>query len=114
MAVFRGSLIPKVDLALFATFSSVLGSKKTLTSFWDKLKAKARHLNPVDGDQIVDFITNLDQHNKMLLLLGGLQLSFDDLTANSIKDLIVAGALGKIHKIRTEKLYELRAPWSTD
>ena len=56
--------------------------KKNFDSLWQKLKTKARHLNPVDGDQIVDFITNLDQHNKMFLLLGGLQLQFDDLTAN--------------------------------
>ena len=87
-----GSLIPKVQLALFAnkvwkllitSFSSVLGSKKNnFDSLWEKLKTKARHLNPVDGDQIVDFITNLDQHNKMFLLLGGLQLQFDDPTAN--------------------------------
>ena len=46
------------------------GFKGNLESFWDKLKTKARHLNPVDGDQIVDFITNLDQHNKMLLFYG--------------------------------------------
>ena len=52
------------------------GFKENLDSLWDKLKTKARYLNPVDGDQIVDFITNLDQHNKMLLLLGGLQLPF--------------------------------------
>ena len=37
------------------------GFKENLDSLWDKLKTKARHLNPVDGDQIVDFITNLDQ-----------------------------------------------------
>ena len=96
--VFPGSLIPKMQLVLFAnkvwkllitSFLSVLCSKETLSPFWDKLKTKARHLNPVDGDQIVDFITNLDQHNKMLLLLGGLQLPF---------------------KILTEKLHELGAP----
>ena len=67
------------------------------------LKTKARHLNPVDGDQIVDFITHLDQHNKMLLLLGGLQLPFDNLTANSIKR-FVAAAVGKIYKIRMGKV----------
>ena len=82
------------------------GFEENLDSLWDKLKTKARHLNPVDGDQIVDFITNLDQHNKMLLLLGGLQLPFDDLTANSIKRFLAA-AVGKIYKIRTEKLHEL-------
>ena len=43
------------------------GFKENLNSLWDKLKTTAKHLNPVDGDQIVDFITNLDQHDKMLL-----------------------------------------------
>ena len=54
----------------------------------------------------MNFITNLDQHNKMLLFLEGLQLPFDDLTADSIKR-FVAAAVGKIYKIRTEKLHEL-------
>ena len=35
-------------------------------------------------------VTNLDQDNKMLLLLGGLQLPFNDLTANSIKTFLAA------------------------
>ena len=61
----------------------------------------------------MDFITNLDQHNKMLLLSGGLQLPFDDLTTNSIKR-FVAAAVGKICKICKEKLHELGAQWFTD
>ena len=61
----------------------------------------------------MSFITNLDQHDKMLLLLGGLQLPFNNLKANSIKR-FVAAAVGKIYKIRTEKLHELGAPWLTD
>ena len=85
------------------------GLKENLDSFWDKLKTKARHLNPVDGDQIVDFITNLDQHNRTLLLLGGLQLPLNDLTTNSIKR-FVAAAVIKIYKIHTERLHELEAP----
>ena len=98
MAVFPGSLIPKVQLALFCKQSvetvnhfllECSGFKENLDFLWDKLKTKPRHLNPVHGDQIVDFITNLDQHYEMLLLLGGLQLPF---------------------KIRTEKLHELGAP----
>ena len=40
----------------------------------------------------------------MFLLLGGLQLQFDDLIANSIKKFLVV-AVGKIYKIRTEKLH---------
>ena len=77
------------------------------------MKTKARNLNPIDGDQIVNFITNLDQHSKIILLLGGLQLPFDNITTNSIKR-FVAAAVGKIYKIRTEKLHELGAPWLTD
>ena len=90
-----------------------LGFKENFDSLWDKLKTKARHLNPTDRDQIVDFITNVDQHNKMLLLSAGLQLPFHYLSANSIKR-FVAVAVGKIYKIRTEKLHELGAPWLTD
>ena len=56
----------------------------------------------------MNFITNLDQHHKMLLLLGGLQLPFDSITTNSIKR-FVAAAVGKISKIRMEKLHELGA-----
>ena len=118
--VFPGSLIPKVQLALFANkvwklfiTSFCPGFKENLHSLWDKLKTKARHQNPVDGDQNMDFITNLDQHNKMPLFLGGLQLPFDNLTANSIKR-FVAAAVRKIYKIHTEKLHELGAPWLTD
>ena len=89
------------------------GFKENLDLLWDKLKTKARNLNPIDGDQTVNFITNSDQHNKMLLLLGGLQLLFDNLTATSIKRFLAA-AVGKTYKIRTEKLHELGAPWLTD
>ena len=85
------------------------GFKENLDSLWDKLKTKARNLNPTDGDQIV----NLDQHHKMLLLLGGLQLPFDNITTNSIKR-FVAATVGKIYKIRMEKLHVLGAPWLTD
>ena len=89
------------------------GFKESLDSLWDKLKTKAGHLNPTDGDQIVNFITNLDQHNKILLFLGGFQFLFNDLTANSIKR-FVAAAVGKIYKIHMEKLHDLGAPWLTD
>ena len=44
----------------------------------------------------------------MLLLLGGLQLPFDDQAASFIKRFIAA-AVGKIYKIGTEKLHDLGA-----
>ena len=119
MAVFPGSLIPKVQLALFAnkvwklTVNHFLLEcsefKENFDSIWDKSKTKARHLTLLMGIKLWTLFTNLDQHNKMLLLLGGLQLPFDDLTANSIKRFLVA-AVGKIYKIHTETLHELGAP----
>ena len=109
MAVFPGSLIPKVQFALF----ECPGFKENTDSLWDKLKNKARNLNPINGDQIVNFITNLHQHHKMLLLSGGLQLPFDNITANSIKR-CVAAAVGKMYEIRKEKLHELGAPWLSE
>ena len=44
------------------------GFKENFDSLWDKLKTKARDPKPVDGDQIVNFISNLDRHYKMPLL----------------------------------------------
>ena len=61
----------------------------------------------------MNFITNLDQHHKMLFLSVDPHLPFDNITTNSVKR-FVAAAVGKIYKIRTEKLHELGAPWLTD
>ena len=53
-----------------------------------------------------ELITNLDPPKKVLLLLGGLSLPFDDASVVLIKR-FVASAVGKIHKLRTAKLREL-------
>ena len=60
--------------------------------------------------QISAFIKNLDQDSKALLLLGCLPLPFDSMTLTVITRL-VASAIGKIYKLRTERLRELEAPW---
>ena len=70
------------------------GFKENFDSLWNKLKTKAKDLNTVDGDQIVNFITNLDQHHKMRLLLGSVRLPFDDITTKCIEG-FVAAAVGK-------------------
>ena len=95
MGVFTGSLIPKVELAFCAScgncnhfLSECHGLIENFDSLWDKLKTKARDLNPVDGDQIVNFNTKLNRHNEMLLLLRGLQLPFNNITTKS-KDLLL-------------------------
>ena len=38
---------------------------------WHKLKVKVQKSNPVVGSLLSSFVDNLDQHSKMLLLLGG-------------------------------------------
>ena len=54
----------------------------------------------------------LDRHHKVLLLLGGLCLPFDNVTNTLIKRFIAA-AVVKIHKLRRERLRELEASWLT-
>ena len=50
---------------------------------------------------------------KVLLMLGGLSLPFDNATAILIKR-FNSLAVGKIFKLYTDKLRELEAPWLKD
>ena len=50
--------------------------------------------NPLDGTQICNFISNRDRDKKVLLLLGGLPLPFDNATAILIKR-FMSSAVGK-------------------
>ena len=77
---------------------------------WNKLKIKIAQSNQTDGAYICKFITNLDRNNKVLLLLGGLALPLDSKANIQIKRFISA-AVGKIYKLRQERLCELEAPW---
>ena len=80
---------------------------------WHKLKVKVDKCNPVDGSVISNFVDNLDQDSKMLLLLGGLSLPFDQMTAHTMRRFITS-AFGKIYNISTERLRKLVAPWLSD
>ena len=77
---------------------------------WSSLNHKIKNCNPVDGDNIIQFILNLDKSSKTMLLLGCLPLPFDSLTVSVIIR-FTASALSKIYKIRKNKLRELEAPW---
>ena len=72
------------------------------SSLWSNLKTKIINFNQTDGITMSDFVTNLDSHKKILLLLGGLSLPFDDTSVVLIKR-SVASAVGKIHKLQTAK-----------
>ena len=52
------------------------------------------------------FFNSLDREQKILLLLGGLDLPFDQATVNVVKRFI-SSAIGKIHRLRKEMLHEL-------
>ena len=65
---------------------------------------------PTDGIQIANFTKNLNCQNIVMLLVGGLSLPFDNQTTILVKK-FVSSAVGKIYKLRTEKLRELEAPW---
>ena len=84
--------------------------RKTFYSLWSNLYVKASNSCPTDGSQISAFIKNLDQDSKALLLLGCLPLPFDSMTLTVINRFL-ASAIGKIYKLRTERLCELEAPW---
>ena len=86
--------------------------KQHFLSLWRNLKLKIIVSNQADRVNICWFIDNLDRHHKILLLLGGLCLPFDNVTNMLIKRFIAA-AVGKIHKLRRERLRELEAPWLT-
>ena len=79
-------------------------------SLWSNLVIKATNCNPADGSHVSSFLTNLDQHNKALMLIGCLPLPFDSVTV-TVLTRFVASAVGKIYKLRTERLRELEAPW---
>ena len=56
------------------------------------------------------FLENLDRKHKTMFLLGGLSLTFDSKTT-TIEKKFVSTAVGKIYKIRSDKLRDLEAPW---
>ena len=86
--------------------------KQNFLSLWRNLKIKITVSNQADGVNICQFIDNLDRGHKVFLLLGDLCLPFDNVTNRLTKRFIAAG-IGKIHKLRRERLLELETPWIT-
>ena len=86
--------------------------RQNFEMIWCSLSNKIKNSNPVDADNIIEFILNLDKSSKTMLLPGCLPLPFDSLTVSVIFRFI-ASALSKLYKIkiRKNKLRELEAPW---
>ena len=123
MAVFLGLPIPvtntDVELCLLCKESVEDVShflldcpyfRDNYESLWSNLNQKVIACNPSDGMQISHFFNSLDREQKILLLLGGLHLHFDQATVNVVKKFI-SSAIVKIHRLRKEMLRELEAPW---
>ena len=83
--------------------------KANFGSLWQNLNSKILLMNPTNGTFICSFLNNLDQNNKILFLLGGLPLPFEVETSIMIRR-FVPSAVGKICKMRTDKLCEQEAP----
>ena len=83
--------------------------KANFSSLRQNLNSKILLSNPTDGTLICSFLNNLNQNNKILFLLGGLPLPFKVETSIMIR-CFVSSAVGKIYKIRTDKLREQEAP----
>ena len=81
--------------------------RNNFDSLWNKLKLKIAQSNKSEEVYICNFITNLDRHNKVLLLLDGLTLPFDSETSIMINRFI-SSAFGKICKLRQERLLNWR------
>ena len=79
-------------------------------SLWANLIVKVTNFNYIDGRQILEFIAKLDRHQKALLLLVCLPLLFDAATVTMITRFITA-AVGKVYKLRAEKMRQLEVPW---
>ena len=84
--------------------------RNNFDSIWLNLRQKIVSASPIDGPQIFDFIHHLNQWNKVLLLLGGLQLRFDRESVTLILRFICS-TVNKVFHLRKEKLRELEAPW---
>ena len=75
-------------------------------SVWSNLSQKIIACNSSDGTQMSHFISSLDRQQRIILLLGGLPLSFDGVTVTMINRFI-SSAVGKIYRLRKEMLREL-------
>ena len=104
-------LFAKNPTIIFITsFLIVLISVTILIHFGQIWSLRLQTANSADGSHVSSFLTNLDQQNKTLMLVGCLPLPFDSVTV-TVLTRFVASAVGKIYKLRTERLHELEAPW---
>ena len=96
--------------ALLFAVSLFMDCPQFKREFWRNLQLKITRSNPTDAIQIASFIKNLNLQNKVMLLVGGLSLLFENQTTTLAKKFVFS-VVGKIYKLCIEKLRELEAPW---
>ena len=65
------------------------GFREHFDLLWSSLSTKVIRSNPTDGNHVSDFLVNLEQHQKALLLIGCLPLPFDTATIMMITRLLL-------------------------
>ena len=91
-------------------FFDCMSFRENYTILWSNLKTTLFNANPLENISIFSFLVNLDRKHKTMFLLGGSSLPFDSKTTTIVKK-FVSIAVGKIYKIRSNKLRDLEAPW---
>ena len=71
--------------------------KENFDSVWRNLQLKITRSNPTDGIQIANFIKNLNRQNKVMLLVGGLSLLFDNQTITLVKKFVSSAVIKSIN-----------------
>ena len=74
------------------------------------LKTTLFNASPLESNFLFSFLVNLDRKNKTMFLFGVLSLLFNSKTTTIVKR-FVSTAIGKIYKVRSDKLCDLEAPW---
>ena len=104
------SFLCKVDIETVSHFLLHCPNfREHVDSLWVKLTVQVT-LSDIDGRQMSEFIAKLDRHQKALSLLGCVPLLFDTATVTMVTRFIAAG-VGKMYKLRAERLRELEPPW---
>ena len=80
--------------------------RENFTILWSNLKTTLFNASPLESNFMFSFLVNFDRKHKTMFLLGGLCLPFDSKTSTIVKR-FVSTAVGKIYKIRSNKLCDL-------
>ena len=92
-------------------FSDCMSFRENFSILRSNLKTTLYNANPLEGNFLSSFLENSDRKHKTMFFLGGLSLlPFDSKTATIMKR-VGSIAVGKIYKIRSDKLRDLEVTW---